>query len=371
LVIAHNFRRLFFRCIGDTEEATLKVWSVLRGGFRGLAPLRAGRSLTHAYFGVDLAMQAGAQMTLVVVQGVYHGYVLQRTGLKASLYGTVYKAVPSVDIVESINLLNRNDVLLGEICALLNAPVDAKGAPLYAITPALINTSRKFVTVWCSLDMSHYVSSDLNTLVREKLDKVYFNDVFQAPSFDQILAFLKYVQTGDRNHIEKYPSYVMNGWFIETDRVTVGLAMFGPRAPSCNYGSSKQLSFTMPADLNAEDPNLKLGEDKKRAALKYLPFSFEPLSTARVQWNNLFKTGTLCIPEGRKGKNEFTNGQKATLKIGGDPYFTNIYRIIKEVSVNTRAALSAGKRGRQDDDAEDRANVKKRKADTAAVAAFF
>jgi hypothetical protein len=359
----HVFRDHFLSCIGDSEEDVAKVWASLRNGIKELSFYPAGKALCHIFLGISLAMKATAPMTIVLNGGSYAGFVLHGE-LSVSINGKSFRSVDAVQLQEDLGKVNLHAKRLQEICVLINSAVTENGTRVYSFEPKDISTSRGFVNVYNSLDLDHYSSTEFKTLLRDLVEDLRYTDTFTIPTPLLVKDFLNYVLTGDNNHISKYPAFLGGNYYESRDRVSTGLGIFGPKAPSLNYGKPKDMSFTLPSDLGANDPNLAKNAAGK-APLPYLPFAFEPVKAAGIHWHQLFSDGKIKIPSPRRNKEEFTNSQLVGFKITGEPMFSEVYSTIKRISSETRAARSAGKRGRED--TEVRGTVKKSRKETAAL----
>jgi hypothetical protein len=355
----HVFKLLFFKSLAGNHDEARKLYSRIRNGIRNLATHRAGKVFSHLFAGILIAYETHSIITAMVENGVYHGFVIQSPGLVATIGGSTFKAVSFAELLLDLGSLNKQEKLLTDIVGLINGLVNDSGMPVYKFQATDINTSRKFMQVWSSINLDFSTSTTFLADVRKLVDQLLFGDKFALPGNSSILAFLKYVQTGDMTLLAEYPAFLQNGVFLQTDRITVGLSIFGARVPSVNYGKAKDQTFTIPGSADAADPNLAVTDGKR--PLRYLPFKTEPIFQAAVQWKNLFDSGRLLIPHGRKGKDEFTSTSQVTLRIAGDPHFANTYGLIKAISISSRNANRQGKRARDEGTEENKASSKRAK----------
>jgi len=348
-IMADIFIDLFFKGLSDSADGAARMASKLRTGFRRLATTRAGLAMTHAYHGIRLAIQSQNAISFLIESGVYFGYIL--TGPEnVVFYGQVQEKLDAEALKKEVGRFNRRDRVLGEMLSLMNSPLNASGMPVYKFTKTDIDTSRRFSNAYATISEEYLGAKAFTEDLPKFVDEMLWGDNFSTPSQSMILDFLRYVHTGEDHYIEKYPAYLSGSYYRKTSRVARGLGIFGGRAPSCSYGTTKDQTFTIPKDLEAEDPNMKETDGKRLIA--YLPFSIVPITTAFNQWNALFQSGMMRIPHGRKDKTEFTNGKQVHLQIGGNPAFSTAYHLIKEHSAVVRKAAQEGKRRRVDDDSE-------------------
>lgn len=340
------FEELFHNAVGSDDEKCSTFLSIVRDGFKSLAATRAGRALSHAYRGLDLAVKGQNVFTIVIQEGVYHGFVLQGRGMESfRQYGKVIPAISKEELAKEIGLIDRKAKLLAEIADMLNSPIDADGNKIHSFTADHINTSRRLGNVLYQIDFDDYAGiNDFRANLVEKIDELIFGDEYPAITERTILDFLHFVSTGELAILDKYPCY-LGIYLTDQDRVSFGLRIFGRQAPSINVGSAKDRKFVLPRSLNADDPNLSISPDGKRH-LQYLPFRRVPVGQAVLQWKALFNNGFISIPEGRKNKTEFTPVTQTHVRISTDPGFAEAYQRIKEISNTTKEAIGSGKRKR-------------------------
>lgn len=369
-LIWNVFGRVFFKGLSDSAEKATKIAVKLRGGFRKLSSTRAGMAMVHAFKGIDLAIASHSAIAFLIESGVYHGFVLTGS-LRVIFYNSVIEPMSAEALIAAVKKLDRKARVLGEIVNVLNSPLNDSGMPIYSFTIDSINTSRKFISAYSSIAMEHLGSSLFTDTLAELVDEMFWGDNFFSPDQTKIMNFLRYVATGEESHIDIYPSYLAGGFFKNTSRIAKGLAIFGPKVPSLSYGTARDQVFSIPKEINAQDPNIT--EVDGTRPLRYLPFSLVAIQAGLTQWQSLFSTGQIRIPNGRKGKVEFTNAKQVYLQIGGNPAFNIAYNLIKDHSRAVRAT-GTQKRGQGTagiQNSEGPGSRKRQKKDATEVAGEF
>lgn len=364
------FARLFSKSLAVTPDASMKLLSKIRSGFMSLAFTAAGRAISHAYLGIDLAMNSQSSICFLVEKGQYFGFVLQGRNMRIMYRGVTHSPMVMAELKKQCKELSPLADVTEKLIELVKVALVADGKPIFEPTTKDFSSSRNFVS-WFQQITFDDMSEEHRRQFSDLIDKIYFTDRFQIPDQQMILDFLNYVTTGNTEFIAKYPAYIGNSYYQAQDRIHVGLGIFGDRAPSLNFGTTKgDMVFTIPQDLSAVDPNLTEVGEKKQRPLHYLPFNVVAIKTAADQWENLFAKGMIHLPVARKGKQEFTDLRKVVLKIGSDPYFSQAYKLIKEHSSIVRKSLQGGKRKRGNDDSEEgpRASRKKARDENVALA---
>jgi hypothetical protein len=342
--MAHVFGNLFNRSLGPSVETSFKLMQRIRKGMRSLAVFRGGQALSHAYLGVELSRMGRCPVTFVVHNSVYHGFVL--TGqITITHYKTVIPVCESDALKEDIDSINMHDIALGKILAILNMPVNSDGKPVYSFTVNDVKSSRMLASAIRSINQDLYVSTTWKSDLKDAFGGLSFGDKYAVATPQSITDFLRFVLSGDEKSLEGYP-FLLTGRIVEeSDRVSFGLSMFGTTCPTLNYGDKGQ-TFVLPG-LAATDPNLAVPQGGHRA-LRFLPFKLEPYSLAVTQWRSVFSKGSFVIPNGRKGKAEFTDSRHVALKISVDPHFTTVYQLLKDVAVSQKN--QPGKKRKRNED---------------------
>jgi hypothetical protein len=336
-MVIHIFESLFYRGLGKDSDSASAVWSRLRPGIKNFAFTAAGRAISHLYAGIKYSTQTGTTITAILSSKRYVGFVLQGD-LEVTLYGTTTRAIAWSELKLEIESVDSHTKNLDKIAAEINKLDVRRNRP--ALTGADINTSRKLVSMLLSIDVNDR-SADFTKVVTPLLSKLSYGDRYAPLTEQSILIFLSYVHSGDESLIRSFSAYVDNGYGMLADRVHVGLGIFGPKAPSLNFTSSGK-TFIIPGP-DAADGNLVITEGVRR--LQYLPFALEPIRVAGTQWHSLFNHGKFTIPDARKGKKEFTNGNNVQIKIGQAARFTGAYTMIKERVHMVKAEMArTGKR---------------------------
>jgi hypothetical protein len=358
---SHVFGSLFLKCLGTDSVVCSRVWRRIRSGLRSIAHTRAGCIFSHAYLGIELSRNAGVPITFIYETGIYHGFTLHGD-IEAHHYSTVHKALSQEELVKEVESVNEHDRSLGGILLILNSPLKSDGMPMYLFSMEDIKTSRRLARTLRSVDFDLFISTDYKLKLKDLFTKLSFGDTFAPINQKSVIDFLSFVSSGEERLLDGYGAIITVRLIESKDRISYALGMFGHKAPSLNYGD-KGITFTIPREINATDPNLNVPNGGSRS-LKFLPFKTVSHAQAVSQWQNLFSKGKFTIPNGRKGKTEFTDSREISLKVGSDPQFSLCYQMIKDISAGMRDG--AGKKRRRDDDGEGEVATNKKQRTTAA-----
>lgn len=372
-IFQHLFPSLFMRCLADDIDSATTLWSRIRSGTRALATSTAGRSLSHLYTGIKLAIESNASIHAILDKGRYKGFVLGGEGLKFRMWGKTYESVPRVgdrSLMRELGEVNRHSKALGELLVLINSPVKEDGMPKYLFGLHDIDTSRKLLETLMAVDRSDY-SADVVQEMTILIDELRFEDKYASLTQENLLIFLDYVLTGNRGLLANFPAYLRGGYAFMHSRAAVGLGIFGSYSPTINYGtgSSNVKTFTFPVSSNSPDPNLEQVDGRRH--LQYLPFATVPTRQAEAQWNQVFARGSFKIPDGRKRKNEFTDVSLTTFRITTNPFFDRAYNRMRDIATGVKEGVRAGKRKGGRDDEETGESSQRKKAKTSAAALNF
>lgn len=364
-ILVEVFESTFLQCLSDKPESIQKIWGSLRPGFRNLALFKAGQALSHAFMGIKLAKMARAELAWVVTNHVYNGFVLHGD-FSIGLYGSLYNTVEPEALKDSIRALNKHPKALGEILAIINGVCREDGTSVYAYSMNDVNTSRKLANVLMAIDYTLFVSTSWRDDLGELLGKLEFGDEFEVPTPKSIMAFLDYLAHGNRSVLNDYPFLITNRILVEKDRVAYGLAMFGSRVPSLNYGEKKNgKTITIPK-ANGQDPNL-VQDAAGKTALPYLPFKFATYGQAVGDWRRLLNDGSFTIPNAtKKGGSTFTDNRHVNVSVSGTN-FLPAYQLLK-IAVDGHRGTQGGGSKKRKLDGEEKGQVKKQRSEVIGMA---
>lgn len=352
----HTFEALFSDCLADTDNTQEQLQKV-RIGAKKMAGTPAGLMLSHMYKGVKTAKDSCTILTFIFDHGSYKGFVIQGPTTMKIYHNKVSHSPVTYDALESeISNFDANDSKITAVVDLFNN-IGHPHATQRTYVKEDLNTSRKIANMLMSVALNEYPSDFEKNLI--KVVEGFADDMrFAEVSYDNIMKFLRYVETGDLSLLSGYGA-LLDDHLLRRDRVSVGLAIFGLSAPSLNYGPPTGVVY----DLSSvgTDPNLTVGP-LGVAKLRYLPFSNKPISAAAAQWNNLFSDCRFKLPPAPKNKKGEVKGmtdmKHVDFQVGGSPNFPTMYGLIKSIAVRTAKEVAGGKRKR---DGNDQAGPSKKK----------
>lgn len=335
---ANVFSRLFFKSLGDTFEACSRLWIRLRLGFRSLAITSAGQAISHAFMGIQLAENSQSTITFIIDNGIYHGFIL--TGEITIIHnGITHRPDTPADIAIGYAALNTRNAKLVEIVQIIQSERDMAGRPLYPVDMEELRSSYGLFRKYHDLKKGSFPEEKLGNIVKI-IKEVPLGDTYLEPSAPNLIEALSYISTGSITKLEGKNIYLGNGAFTSDSRTAIALLIFGPLVPSINFGIAKDNMIVFPSPT-ATDANLVETEGKR--AFPYFGMKLVSHQTAVNQYEKMFSSGKLFIPNGRKGKEEFTDRSKSDGIYGGTP-FIDLYQKVKEIVNIKRAGTGPRKR---------------------------
>jgi len=352
--VANVFSRLFFKSLGDTPENCAKLWARLRIGFRSLAITEVGQAMSHAFMGIQLAENSQSRVSFIIDAGVYHGFVI--TGdVTIILNGIVRNPSEPVDLALDYSALNVKNAKIVEMIQLVKSEVDMDGSQLYEVTKDNFKSSRALVRYLLA------IKKDFPPAKMDKIVKIAqglpYGENFLVPNAENLSKILSYIQTGEEALIGDSPCYLGNGSFLSESRVARALLCFGPLSPSISFATPRDQIFIIPSSSATSDPNMI--EKGGKRSLQYLPFKLVSHQTSTNQWDKVFNSGRIMIPNARKGKTEFSDRSKSDGTFDNEP-FLDIYGKIKMICNIKRA--EGGDRKRRIGDPESEENLVRKRA---------
>jgi hypothetical protein len=297
------FNRVFPQLLNSDLTKVPLLLQRIKKGSAALAEKAAGMALSHAYLGIQLAIQAHAAITFVITREVYQGFIMSGD-FKLVLYRDVIAGIPSIDCIADLQLLNVHDKAMVSLKKLFETKQLIDGTIVYPFDCDTLNTSRRLLGYLKTIPFEDY--ADIPGFWKDadkEIDKLDFGDEYETINLSSIELFLSFIQSGDERMVQEKPAFLRGGYYRSciNNKIATGLAMFGPKAPSCNFGPKgiNGLVFNIPK-IGTEDKNI--GPD---GILKKLPFQAMHPMSALAQWTSLFAEGILRLPVGDKKRSEF------------------------------------------------------------------
>jgi len=293
---------------------------------------------------------------VVIHANVYRGFVLQGTFASMSLFGQKVESVTKEFLIQEIRSLRGHEVKLEKIAEYLRVPMttdeEGRATPKYTYTADDINTSRKLVTALQSVDKGLFTRTFWDDIEEFSKD-LKFQEKFAVPSTENIRTAIRFIKTRDMALLSQYPAYIGNKWIKESDPYSLALAIFGPSAPSINYGKGSSIQSFFLATGTSPETNLINDQDGNRP-LRFIPLKNIPIKAAVDDWKSLVNNGRFMIPHPRKNMREFTNAQLTDSKITGAEMIV-VYNELKELVEIARVTRPEKRRRDAEDGSKKRA----------------
>jgi hypothetical protein len=354
------FTRVFPQLLNSDLSKVPLLLQRIKKGAASIAHSVAGMAISHAYLGISLAIQSHTTIHFIITREEYQGFILSGT-FNLVLYKDVISGIPSVDCIADLQLLNSHDKAMLKLKEAFEKKTLIDGTVVYPFDINSLNTSRRLLNYLRGIAETEFVDiPDFWKEVDKLVDQLDFGDEWEIIGTVSLELFLDYIQNGDDRLLSDKPAFLRGGYFrsCRNNKIATGLAMFGPKAPSCNFGPKGQTGFVIPIPkIGSADSNLAEG-----GALKKLPFqSMHPIS-ALAQWTTLFAEGIIRLPKGDPKRNEFCkmSGVAFHLHRGAMPAFISIYDRIKNYSSTVRSTTGSKRKGAVTEDRQPRDGPSKR-----------
>jgi hypothetical protein len=339
------FNRIFPQLLNSDLSKVPLLLQRIKKGAASIAHSIAGMAISHAYLGISLAIQSHSAIHFIITREEYQGFILAGD-FNLVLYKDVIDGLPEDDCIADLQLLNTHDRAMLQLKKEFEIKKLIDGETVYPFDIDSLNTSRRLLGYLKGIPESEYADiPDFWKQVDKLVDQLDFGDEWEVIGTSSIEEFLNFVQTGDERLLADKPAFLRGGYFrsCRNNKIATGLAMFGPKAPSCNFGPKGITGFVIPIP-KIGNPDSNLADD---GALKKLPFqSMHPIS-ATAQWTTLFAEGVIRLPKGDPKRNEFCkmSGVAYHLHRGAMPAFVSIYDRIKTYSSTIRSSTGSKRKG--------------------------
>jgi len=338
------FARIFPQLLTNRPDLLPLMLMRLKNGYAALSSKTSGMALSHAYLGINLAVQGHATINFLITRGVYQGFVLGGD-YKLALYKEVFNPIPADDVIESFKLLTSHETAFNKLKIHIEQKKFIDGSIMFPCDVESLNTSRRLLRYLKTISYDDFKDiPDWNKDADRLIDQLDFEgEEFLPISITTVTTFLTYVETGDETLLDNTPAFLRGGYYRScvNNKVATGLGLFGPGAPSCNFGGkSNNMTFNIPK-VGTADTNLVKDPNTNQAPLRYLPFQKMHPASALSQWVTLFADGILRLPVGDKKRGQFCNMSGVVLHIHNETPLAHVYTMIRNISSTTRSTTGS------------------------------
>jgi hypothetical protein len=314
------FSRLFARSLAEDYTSSAAVLNEIRRGLRNLAITRQGQQLQHAYFVLQLALDAEATFLPVIHRGQYLGALVLGENIRLFHKGKLVVPLSADQIMAELRTFNVHDtsiILLAQLLTL--SPFKSEPGRFERLTSLDLASARCVYNEVAKREISKSEKAE----VRKLVDKLSFQEEYWVLNEENLRHLLQSLVNG--RVAPDVPCYLRDGAVLCDDDFVAALSAFGPRAPTFRLGDK---SISVPR-LGAVDSNLTEDKDK-RTAIPLIPVYLAPLLSAVQQMRAVYNNSTLNYFGAKKGvAGRFDDPKKRMYAITGLAK-SELYTMLKE-----------------------------------------
>jgi len=336
---ASIFNRYFFRGLGSNEKIAADYWIRVKSGLRQISNLSCGMMISHALMGMHLADQTKSTIRYIIEKGTYHGFVLIGDHIKIINTNRVVSAVTEQELIDAIpKVLGVDQAITKLIAKIHEVKLIDKVTPRYQCDINEMKSSRSIFNKLRTIDTDYFSRSELDE-IDLILQDITFGETYLPITPASLSLFIAYVSTGDLGLLSDHPTLLTHKLWRTTDRVSIGLAAFGPTVPTISFGvKPKAAVIEIPLPSVADTVSTMGG------AYPTMPIKVTSFRGGVDFWQPVFGTGVILLPHARPGKKEKYDLRGISAHFTGVS-FQNVWGQLKQSVADHRAA-NAGKRKR-------------------------
>jgi len=336
---ANIFQRYFFRGLGSNEKVAADYWVRLKAGLRQISNLSCGMMISHAFMGMHLADQSKSTIRFLGAKGTYHGFILVGDHLRIININRVIKPVPEADLLNDIPKVLGVDVTLLRILSILHTVKLADGTtPRYNFHINDFRNSRSIFNKLRMVDTDYFDSKTIQE-IDDLLVDVTLGETYLPITPASLSLFITYVTSGDIGLLSDHPTLLTHKLWRSTDRISIGLAIFGPTVPVISFGIRPKATV-----INIPAPDTPDTVSTTGGAYPTMPIKVVSFLGGVDFWQPVFGTGVILLPHARAGKKEKYDLRGISANFTGVS-FHNVWGQLKQSVADHRLA-NAGKRKR-------------------------
>jgi len=340
----HIFQQHFGYAIAEDIEGTGDLLSLLRRGFRYLSNTEAGKILQHIFFGIDMAIRMGRELSFVEDGAIYAGFFLEGDMLILHRQVVISSRSAAQNKLE-LQKLNTHTGAVEKIHELLKGVAREDGSIEEVEVEALLNNPRMIRAM-----VQARRPQDIEPIraeLQKHIEALKFVQHYWDITADNLAKFLDYMVRGVSMIDE--PMYVhMEVLSNRSSKILEYLSVFGGQEPSIYYGDTIRM-----IGKDGKDPNLAMVGTRR--AVPHVPFIIKGIIAAGMDWASVSRQRAFKYAA-FKGKSDqvkgFSDGKKRSGVVDGQA-FNTFYSRLQIWVYSTVETKGAGKKRQLVDDQAD------------------
>jgi hypothetical protein len=339
-VLTYVMRRYFFGSF--VRQDGVSTWGDWLRGAKKWYRSDEGKAMTHIFFCIATALEAGARLYVVTANGQYLGATIQGYRMTINRDGMTLVPEQAREVRRLALTLDKHSTALEKIVELLSdMAISEMSEDTEELQVGKLTNSR---AVHTEINRREKVSGKEYEDLLKAVGDLTFDEALWPIAIDRLERWLQFA-TSDDPIPQEWPMYLSPSLVYDTTRHHLILACFGPFAPSLFDAAGQEVAI--PRGISAEDPASELGDNGKRS-LESIFVTSKKLHVAVQDFAGIVKRRAI-----RQNAVERAAGFR-TMKFTGNAR-DRIWQALKLLPY--KETVVAGKRKARGDDDEDDVDI--------------
>jgi len=303
--IITTMRRFFIKSMGASKEAAVSGWGEWLKGVESWYKTEAGMQLTHIFFLIQTALEAQAQLFVILSDGKYLGTAILGFKFTILKHGIELDAEKAAAVVALARNLDAHSLALGKICDVLSKLKLVDSEDVEPIDESAVASTR---SLYREIMRREAVKDKELEKLKAQIDRLTFNEEYWTIAVDKLTRTFRYLSTNEPVP-ETAPMYLPSELLYEEGKVFSVLSQFGPVAPS--FLDANGSDIPIPKGAGSVDPASARDEASGKRPLEVILVSGKKLAVAVGDLKNVIKKRRI-----RQNPNERAAGFR-TIKFTG------------------------------------------------------
>jgi hypothetical protein len=300
-----TMRRFFIKSFGGSKDDVVSGWSEWLKGVDSWYKTEAGMIVTHIFYLIQTALEAQAQIFVIISDGKYLGAAILGFKFTIVKLGIELEAHKATVVASLAKGLDAHTLALGRVCDILSKMKLDDSEDVEPIDELAITSTR---SLYREIMRREVVGDKELERLKVQIDRLTFNEEYWTIAVDKLTKVFRLLSTNDLVP-DDAPMYLPSELLYEDGKEFSVLSQFGPVAPSFLDANGKDIPI--PKGARAEDPASVRDDASGKRPLEAIFVSGKKLAVAVGDMKNVIKKRRI-----RQNPNERAAGFR-TIKFTG------------------------------------------------------
>lgn len=287
--IVHHY---FYRNFGESPVQCHANYVQWRRTVSDWIRTDAGRSISHVFFGIQLALESQTRLYVAYEDSRYLGFILFGGHFHVSSQGELTAPLVGLELRKEIRSMSQHALALEEIAAVLSKTPLLEGGELELVDVDMLQSSREMMKrIW---KRKEFVGDELLTL-KNAIGKVHFvKPAYLVPNIENLKRLITMMADPTSSTFDDEALYVNPGRLYMKDPKYIALAAFGPVAPS--FFNAQGLAYSIVGTEMYDAANAEVEVNgRMEKSMRRLIMTMKPIEVAWEDWKSVMKDGSVRV----------------------------------------------------------------------------